>query len=95
MYRVPNICSSVPFSKPAGTYCTRKKKKGFEQTVVYSKTGGLWCLKITKQHNFQAYVLDKIIEGINNTTMGTGSTSFKGEYFNSAHIHVMRMFLYD
>ncbi len=49
-------------------YSTRKKKKSPVRKVTNSK--------ITTKHNFQADVLDKIIDGINNPTMETGSTGF-------------------
>ncbi len=35
---------------------------------------GYAVLKISKKYNFQADVLDKIIDGNNNPTTGTGST---------------------
>ncbi len=49
-------------------------KKILYKKLPTRKFKGLCRFKEYKQNNFQADVLDKIIDGINNSTMGTSST---------------------
>ncbi len=70
VYRRPDLNRQA--GKPAGTYSTQKKY--YTKSCILKNRRGYAVLEITNKHNFQADVLDKIIDGNNNPTMGTGGS---------------------
>ncbi len=75
---------TVSFGKPEGTYITWKRKFCMKSCLL-ENWRGYAVLKITKKHIFQADILDKITDGINNPTMETDSIGLDKKNLNTIY----------
>ncbi len=82
IYRVSRFRSA---SQQVRILLEKRKIRSCTKSSLLENWSGYAVLKITKKPNFQADVLDKISDGIDNPTMGTGSTNLDEKNLNSIY----------